>query len=279
MSKKKPVKYERLEQWVQEHDARIVQAGSYPAQVVFVKEDDLKSLCKAMDLPRMGKLSGGRCYQLAGDDFFAVIMAFKLTSGQLISTIAHECYHATNFIYKRYNVRHSLSNDEPGAYLISHMAYYAAKFIEEQGYALTYTGAISTDAADSGDLRAELPSPQQGRVDAGTESTGRAGGDVPRESAGKCAAAPVLPCGCTGRCAGHPVAPDPVAILHCDRCGEELEQATAYKHVCAMPLEAEAPALRLVQCQRCGVEHPAHRKHVCSKRDVMAWEAKHEQDS
>lgn len=59
MSKKKPVKYERLEQWVEDHDARIVQAGSYPAQVVFVKEDDLKSLCKAMDLPRMGKLSGG----------------------------------------------------------------------------------------------------------------------------------------------------------------------------------------------------------------------------
>ncbi|QVJ13196.1 hypothetical protein [Pseudomonas phage PSA28] len=283
MSKKKPVKYERLEQWVQEHDARIVQAGSYPAQVVFVKEDDLKSLCKAMDLPRMGKLSGGRCYQLAGEDFFAVIMAFKLTSGQLISAIAHECYHATNFIYKRYNVRHSLSNDEPGAYLISHMAYYAAKFIEEQGYALSYTGPVNTDATDSRDLRAELPSPQQGRVDAGAEPTGRAGGDVPREEPGE-APAPILSCGCAGRCIGHPVAPepcvstDPVAVIHCDRCGEELEQATAYKHVCAMPLEAEAPALRLVQCQRCGVEHPVHRKHCCNKRDVMAWEAKHEQD-
>lgn len=276
MSKKKPVKYERLEQWVQDHDARIVQAGSYPAQVVFVKEDDLKSLCKAMDLPRMGKLSGGRCYQLAGDDFFAVIMAFKLTSGQLISAIAHECYHATNFIYKRYNVRHSLSNDEPGAYLISHMAYYAAKFIEEQGYALTYTGPVSTDATDSGDLRAELPSPQQGRVDAGAESTGRAGGDVPREEPGE-APAPILSCGCTGRCIGHPVAPDPVAILHCDRCGEELEQATAYLHVCNLPQCEPTPAMK--QCNRCGVRYYATHKHVCSKRDVMAWEAKHEQDS
>lgn len=277
----KKVKYERLERWVEEHDARITQAGQYPAQVVFITGADLKLFCKDMGLPHMGELSGGRCYQLEGEDFFAVIMAFKLTSGQLISAIAHECYHATNFIYKRYGVRHSLGNDEPGAYLISHMAYYAAKFIEEQGYAFTDIRAITADAKDSGDLRPELSGQEQGRVDGSAEPTGRASGAVPRESA----VTTILPCGCFGRCTGHPVAPepyvstDPVAVITCDRCGEQIEEKTAYRHVCAMPLEAEAPALRLVQCQRCGVEHPAHRKHVCNKRDVMAWEANNEQDS
>lgn len=271
--KKKPVKYERLEQWVEEHDARLVQAGSYPAQVVYVKEDDLKSLCKHFGLPRMGPLSGGRCYQLAGEDFFAVIMAFKLTSGQLISAIAHECYHATNFIYKRYGVRHSLGNDEPGAYLISHMAYYAAKFIEEQGYALSYTGPVTTDGENSADLRGSLPDTAQGRDDGSAGPTTGAGGTVPRESAD--APAPVLRCGCTGRCAGHDE-PAPT----CPICGEVIDPSAnrGRGHVCALPAEAEAaePAVRLVQCRQCGVEHYAHNRHVCKKTDVLEWEKQNE---
>lgn len=274
----KKIKYEHLEQWVYDHDARITQAGSYPAQVVFILEEDLKAFCKAMGLPHMGPLSGGRCYKLNGCDFFAVVLCFKLDSGQLISAIAHECYHALNFIYKQYGSRHSLGNDEPAAYLIGHMAYYATKFIEEQGYALINTGAIGTDATDSGDLRAELPSPQQGRVDGSAEPATGAGGPVPRQEPNE-EYPPIIPYGDVGRCAGHPVAPepDPVAVIACDICGEKLEQATAHKHICAMGLEPEAPAMK--QCDRCGVRYYATHRHVCSKRDVMAWEAKHEQDS
>ena len=223
---KKPVKYERLEQWVQDHDARITQAGSYPAQVVFILEEDLKAFCKAMGLPRMGPLSGGRCYRLDGDDFFAVVLCFKLDSVQLISTIAHECYHALNFIYKRYGTRHSLGNDEPAAYLISHMAYYATKFIEEQGYGLKRLDDrdCCRDGQNSGDLRAELPSPQQGWVDGSAEPAAGAGGQVPRESTGE--VRPILSCGCIGRCIGH----DELAHK-CPACGEILPQPPAY-HVC-----------------------------------------------
>lgn len=266
MSKKEPVKYEHLESWVNNHDARITQAGSYPAQVVFILEEDLKAFCKAMGLPRMGPLSGGRCYRLDGDDFFAVVMCFKLDSGQLISTIAHECYHALNFIYKRYDTRHSLGNDEPAAYLIGHMAYYATKFIEEQGYALINTGAIGTDATDSGDLRAELPSPQQGRVDGSAEPATGAGGPVPWESTSE--VRPILSCGCIGRCTGHD------ELTHtCPTCGEEIPKPPSY-HVCTRPMGAA-----MKQCDRCGVQYFATHKHPCSKHDIKAWEARHEQDS
>lgn len=230
MSKKNPVKYECLEQWVYDHDARIVQAGSYPAQVVFILEEDLKAFCKAMGLPHMGPLSGGRCYKLDGDDFFAVVLCFKLDSGQLISTIAHECYHALNFIYKRYDTRHSLGNDEPAAYLISHMAYYATKFIEEQGYGLTRLDDrdCCRDGQNSGDLRAELPSPPQGRVDGSAEPATGAGGQVPRESADAAGTA-ILPCGCFGRCTGH----DELTHI-CPTCGEDIPKPPAY-HVCTRP--------------------------------------------
>lgn len=254
--KKKPVKYEHLEQWVNNHDARITQAGSYPAQVVFVLEEDLKAFCKAMGLPHMGPLSGGRCYRLDGDDFFAVALCFKLDSGQLISTIAHECYHALNFIYKRYNTRHSLGNDEPAAYLISHMAYYATKFIEEQGYALIHTGAGTTDATDIGDLR----------VDGSAESTTGVGGTVQRESTGE--VRPILSCGCIGRCTGHD------ELTHtCPTCGEEIPEPPAY-HVCTRPRGAA-----MKQCDRCGVRYFATHEHSCSINDMMSWGTRHEQDS
>lgn len=243
MSKKKPVKYERLESWVYDHDARIVQAGSYPAQVVFILEEDLKAFCKAMGLPHMGPLSGGRCYNLDGDDFFAVVLCFKLDSGQLISTIAHECYHALNFIYKRYDTRHSLGNDEPAAYLISHMAYYATKFIEEQGYGLTRLDDRDCcgDGQNSGDLRAELPSPPQGRVDGSAEPAAGAGGQVPRESADAAGTA-ILPCGCTGRCAGH----DELTHI-CPTCGEDIPKPPAY-HVCTRPRGGGNEAVRPLRC-------------------------------
>ena len=263
--KKKPVKYERLESWVNDHDARITQAGSYPAQVVFILEEDLKSFCKHFDLPRMGPLSGGRCYQLHGDDFFAVVMCFKLDCGQLISVIAHECYHALNFIYKRYNTRHSLGNDEPAAYLISHMAYYATKFIEEQGYALIHTGAGTTDAADSGDLRVGLSGTAQGRVDGSAEPTTGAGGTVPWQEPHE-ESPRFLPCGCFGRCTGH----DGGLTHTCPTCGEEIPNPPAY-HVCTRPRGA---AMR--QCDRCGVQYFATHKHSCNKHDITAWEAKHE---
>lgn len=224
--KKKPVKYERLESWVEEHDARITQAGSYPAQVVFILEEDLKSFCKHFDLPRMGPLSGGRCYQLHGDDFFAVVMCFKLDCGQLISVIAHECYHALNFIYKRYNTRHSLGNDEPAAYLISHMAYYATKFIEEQGYALIYTGAGTADATDIGDLRVGLPDTSQGRVDGSAEPATGAGGTVQRESTYPTA---VVPRGGAERCVGCPE-PRPDTDLTCEDCGARY--SAGHSHSC-----------------------------------------------
>lgn len=263
---KKPVKYERLESWVYDHDARIVQAGSYPAQVVFILEEDLKAFCKAMGLPHMGPLSGGRCYKLDGDDFSAVVLCFKLDSGQLISTIAHECYHALNFIYKQYGVRHSLGNDEPTAYLIGHMAYYATKFIEEQGYALINTGAIGTDATDSGDLRTELSGPQQGRVDGSAEPATGAGGTLPRESTYPTA---VVPRGGAGGCAGH----DGGLTHTCPTCGEEIPNPPAY-HVCTRPRGAA-----MKQCDRCGVQYFTTHKHSCNKHDITAWEAKHEQDS
>lgn len=261
----KKVKYERLESWVNDHDARITQAGSYPAQVVFILEEDLKSFCKHFDLPRMGPLSGGRCYRLDGDDFFAVVLCFKLDSGQLISTIAHECYHALNFIYKRYNTRHSLGNDEPGAYLISHMAYYAAKFIEEQGYALTDTRAITADAKDSGDLRPELSGQEQGRVDAGAEPATGVGGTVQRESTHPTA---VVPSGETGRCTGHPDNPDELTHI-CHTCGEELDLTSPY-HLCNPPVR---------QCDNCGVRYYATHKHVCNKHDVINWRKQNEQGS
>lgn len=254
--RKKPVKYERLESWVSDHDARITQAGSYPAQVVFILEEDLKSFCKHFDLPRMGPLSGGRCYQLDGDDFFAVVMCFKFDSGQLISVIAHECYHALNFIYKRYNTRHSLGNDEPAAYLISHMAYYATKFIEEQGYALIHTGACTTDAADSGDLRVGLSDTAQGRYDGSAEPTTGAGGTVQRESTYPTT---VVPRGGAGGCIGHA---DELNHI-CPACGEELPKAPAY-HVCKPPILE--PSSSIVQCDRCGVRHYATHKHECNKR-------------
>lgn len=257
--KKKPVKYERLESWVNDHDARITQAGSYPAQVVFILEEDLKSFCKHFDLPRMGPLSGGRCYQLHGDDFFAVVMCFKLDCGQLISVIAHECYHALNFIYKRYNTRHSLGNDEPAAYLISHMAYYATKFIEEQGYALIYTGAGTTDAADSGDLRVGLSGTAQGRNDGSAEPATGAGGTVQRESTSE--VRPILSCGCIGRCTGHPE-PRPDADLTCEICGERY--AEGHAHACTLPEREPKPNMR--QCPQCGVRYFATHKHECSKR-------------
>lgn len=225
MSKKKSVKYERLERWVHNHDARMIQAGSYPAQVVFILEEDLKAFCKAVGLPRMGPLSGGRCYSLTGDDFFAVVLCFKLDSGQLISTIAHECYHALNFIYKRYDARHSLGNDEPAAYLISHMAYYATKFIEEQGYALINTRTIGGDGQNSGDLRAKLPSPPQGRVDGSAEPATGAGGTVPRKEPNE-EYLPIIPHGDVGRCTGH----DELTHI-CPTCGEEIPKPPAY-HVC-----------------------------------------------
>lgn len=270
MSKKKPVKYEHLEQWVNNHDARITQAGSYPAQVVFILEEDLKAFCKAMGLPHMGPLSGGRCYRMAGDDFFAVVLCFKLDSGQLISTIAHECYHALNFIYRQYGSRHSLGNDEPAAYLIGHMAYYATKFIEEQGYGLIITGAadtgaIGTDATDSGDLRTELPSPQQGRVDGSAEPATGAGGQIPRESTYPTA---VVPRRGTGRCTGH----DELTHI-CPTCGEEIPKPPAY-HVCTRPRGAA-----MKQCDRCGVRYFAAHEHSCSINDMMSWGTRHEQDS
>lgn len=265
MSKKNPVKYEHLESWVNNHDARITQAGSYPAQVVFILEEDLKAFCKAMGLPHMGPLSGGRCYRLDGDDFFAVVLCFKLDSDQLISTIAHECYHALNFIYKQYGSRHSLGNDEPAAYLIGHTAYYATKFIEEQGYGLKRLDDWDCrgDGQNSGDLRAELPSPQQGRVDGSAEPATGAGGQFPRESTGE--VRPILSCGCIGRCTGHD------ELTHtCPTCGEEIPKPPAY-HVCTRPRGAA-----MKQCDRCGVQYFATHKHSCNKNDVTAWGAKHE---
>lgn len=260
MSKKKPVKYEHLESWVNNHDARITQAGSYPAQVVFILEEDLKAFCKAMGLPHMGPLSGGRCYRMAGDDFFAVVLCFKLDSGQLISTIAHECYHALNFIYKQYGSRHSLGNDEPAAYLIGHMAYYATKFIEEQGYALINTGAIGTDATDSRDLRAELPSPQQGRVDGSAEPATGAGGPVPRQESRE-ESPRFLPCGCFGRCLGHPEK-RPDTDLTCEACGARY--ADGHSHTCLVPEHEPTP--KMEKCPRCGVAYFATNKHICNNR-------------
>lgn len=261
--KKNPVKYARLESWVNDHDARITQAGSYPAQVVFILEEDLKVFCKAMGLPHMGPLSGGRCYKLDGDDFFAVVLCFKLDSGQLISTIAHECYHALNFIYKRYDTRHSLGNDEPAAYLISHMAYYATKFIEEQGYGLTRLDDrdCCRDGQNSGDLRAELPSPPQGRVDGSAEPATGAGGQVPRKSA----VTTILPCGCFGRCDGHPDTTDELAHV-CPTCKEVLPHLPSY-HVCGTNMR---------QCPQCGVRYFATHKHKCSINDMMSWGTRHE---
>ena len=266
----KKVKYERLEQWIYDHDARIVQAGSYPAQVVFILEEDLKAFCKAMGLPHMGPLSGGRCYKLDGDDFFAVVLCFKLDSGQLVSTISHECYHALNFIYKRYDTRHSLGNDEPAAYLIGHMAYYATKFIEEQGYGLTRLDDRDCcgDGQNSGDLRPELSGQEQGRVDAGAEPTGRAGGAVPRQEPNE-EYPPIIPYGDVGRCTGH----DGRLTHTCPTCGEEIPNPPAY-HICTRPRWA---AMR--QCDRCGVQYFATHKHSCNKHDTMALEARHEQDS
>lgn len=261
MSKKKPVKYEHLESWVSNHDARITQAGSYPAQVVFILEEDLKAFCKAMGLPHMGPLSGGRCYRMAGEDFFAVVLCFKLDSGQLVSTIAHECYHALNFIYKQYGSRHSLGNDEPAAYLIGHMAYYATKFIEEQGYGLKRLDGWDCcgDGQNSGDLRAELPSPPQGRVDGGAEPATGAGGQVPRESTSE--VRPILSCGCIGRCAGHPE-PRPDTDLTCEVCGERY--AEGHAHACTLPEREPKPNMR--QCPQCGVRYFATHKHECNKR-------------
>ena len=249
MSKKKPVKYEHLEQWVNNHDARITQAGSYPAQVVFILEEDLKALCKAMGLPHMGPLSGGRCYKLNSDDFFAVVLCFNLDSGHLVSTIAHECYHALNFIYKQYGSRHSLGNDEPAAYLIGHMAYYATKFIEEQGYGLKRLDGWDCrgDGQNSGDLRAELPSPQQGRVDGSAEPATGAGGQVPRQEPNE-ECPPIIPHGDVGRCAGH----DKLTPV-CSACGEELPELPVY-HVCAVEMS---------QCPDCGVQYPVARGHKC----------------
>lgn len=229
--KKKPVKYEYLKQWVNDHDARIMQAGCYPAQMVLILEEDLKAFCKAMGLPHMGPLSGGRCYNLTGGDFFAVVLCFKLDSGQLISTIAHECYHALNFIYKQYGSRHSLGNDEPAAYLIGYMAYCATKFIEEQGYAFTKIsgGAVGRAGQNSGDLRAELPSPPQGRVDGSVEPTTGAGGQVQRESA----VTTLLPCGCFGRCDGHPEPRPDTCVstdLTCPDCGARYSDG--HSHSC-----------------------------------------------
>lgn len=263
----KKVKYERLERWVEEHDARITQAGQYPAQVVFITEADLKLFCKDMGLPHMGKLSGGRCYQLEGEDFFAVIMAFKLGSGQEISAIAHECYHATNFIYKRYGVRHSLNNDEPGAYLISHIAYYAAKFIEEQGYAFTDTRAITADAKDSGDLRPELSGHEQGRVDGSAEPATGADGTVPRQEPNE-EYPPIIPHGDVGRCTGHADNPDGLTHI-CHTCGEELDRTSPY-HLCNPPVR---------QCDHCGVRYYATHKHMCNEHDVINWRKQNEQDA
>lgn len=268
----KKVKYEHLEQWVNDHDARITQAGSYPAQVVFILEEDLKAFCKAMGLPHMGPLSGGRCYKLNGDDFFAVVLCFKLDSGQLISAIAHGCYRATNFIYKRYNVRHSLGNDEPAAYLISHMAYYATKFIEEQGYGLKRLDGwdCCRDGQNSGDLRPELSGQEQGRVDGSAEPATGAGGQVPWQEPNE-EYAPIIPYGDAGRCTGHPE-PRPDTDLTCEICGERY--AEGHAHACTTPEREPKPNMR--QCPYCGVRYFATHKHSCNKHDIKAWEDRHE---
>ena len=46
-------------------------------------------------------------------------------------TIIHECYHAANNIWDWINAKHDVDNDEPFAYLLSHLAKESRIFINE----------------------------------------------------------------------------------------------------------------------------------------------------
>lgn len=133
-----PVKFDELLLWLdsEEFDRpyRLIQLAPYPAQLMFVHAVDIPTLTEYLGQRDDDPISGGRAYQFAGPDWFGCVVAFgdELPVNQRASCMAHEAYHVVNYLYARYGAEHDLYNDEPTAYQLGHIVYWATKWFDEE---------------------------------------------------------------------------------------------------------------------------------------------------
>ena len=153
--------FEELKEWVLGHNSGMMQAGVYPAQLVFVHTDDLPELVQYFGLQDMGPVSGGRVYDYQGADFYCIFMLVRCGTGQEPASMAHEAYHAVNYLYQFYDIEHDTVNDEPTAYLISYILVWWCDFMVSNGWSFMEIPSepTQTDSTENPDGQGAEDSP------------------------------------------------------------------------------------------------------------------------
>jgi len=98
-------------------------ARPYPV-VVIPYDMDSKKQCRWLeknftDFSAQSASNNGRCSAVKYDGYNLIMLGVRMSLGnERYSVLAHECYHAVNFVYQWFGARHDADNDEMAAYFL-----------------------------------------------------------------------------------------------------------------------------------------------------------------
>lgn len=107
---------------VAKYKLKVFQATPYPANVIVYDLADMVALLKVFpDHPLPDETTQGRMCGMYRDGCQVITIGLRKGLGELMPTVAHECYHALNQVYLWAGASHDLNNDEPAAYMLGHL--------------------------------------------------------------------------------------------------------------------------------------------------------------
>lgn len=97
-------------------------AHPYNASVIVYVLGEDKALMKVFpDHPTDYESANGRVCWMTVDGYNIVTLGLRPDLSDLFATMAHECYHAMNAVYRWSGAEHDPDNDEPAAYFLGYL--------------------------------------------------------------------------------------------------------------------------------------------------------------
>ncbi len=97
---------------------KLYPTSPYPALIGFYTLGTPMSEAVAKVLGDLPNDIHGRCSSWTDKGYRLILIGINIEKAQVMSTLAHECYHAVNAIYSWFGCQHDIDNDEPAAYLL-----------------------------------------------------------------------------------------------------------------------------------------------------------------
>ncbi|SED10958.1 hypothetical protein SAMN04489761_4303 [Tenacibaculum sp. MAR_2009_124] len=131
------------------YEEKEIELPIYHGTIVFIDSNDIGKINERhkLDAKREPFASAYENYKKLDDGstqtYYLIVCNSKTKLDFTVGSVAHECFHITNFIFENRGIKADLNNDEPQAYLLEYLMdiaygfYFAKKTTEAFAHALS----------------------------------------------------------------------------------------------------------------------------------------------